>query len=121
MAMVVQMLLNIAGIIFQPDNVEKKIVIQPENFVKRRLAIVVYNVITAQMSDGKSKMQVFKSKNLLKKKRAGQSIHQSDVFYFMFGWLSEVSVTLQYGKNHNKYWNEELFVKQVSFVISTCI
>jgi hypothetical protein len=30
------------------------------------------------------------------------------------GWLKDASETLEYGKAHDRYWNGELFVKQVS-------
>ncbi|KAH9071006.1 hypothetical protein EDB83DRAFT_2221343, partial [Lactarius deliciosus] len=50
----------------------------------------------------------------LKKKGVGQGLHQLDVICSTKGWLPEASQTLEYGKNYDRYWNGELFVKQLA-------
>ncbi|KAF9489276.1 hypothetical protein BDN71DRAFT_1530069, partial [Pleurotus eryngii] len=55
----------------------------------------------------------------LRKKGAGRGIHQSDILCSTFGWIEEASQTLEYGKNYDGYWTEELFVKQVSLFPSS--
>ncbi|RDX40287.1 hypothetical protein OH76DRAFT_1459549 [Lentinus brumalis] len=50
----------------------------------------------------------------LKKKGAGRGLHQSDFICSTVGWLSEASVTLEYGKNHEGFWNGEIFCKQLT-------
>ncbi|TFK91105.1 hypothetical protein K466DRAFT_483432 [Polyporus arcularius HHB13444] len=49
----------------------------------------------------------------IKKKGPGRGLHQSDFICSTVGWLSEASVTLEYGKNHEGFWNGELFCKQL--------
>ncbi|KAH7878710.1 uncharacterized protein C8R40DRAFT_1037722, partial [Lentinula edodes] len=49
----------------------------------------------------------------LKKKGPGRGIHQSDFICSTVGWLKDASVTLEYGKNHEGFWNCELFIKQL--------
>ncbi|TBU56316.1 hypothetical protein BD310DRAFT_823845, partial [Dichomitus squalens] len=50
----------------------------------------------------------------LKKKGPGRGLHQSDFICSTVGWLLEASVTLEYGKNHEGFWNSELFCKQLT-------
>ena len=56
---------------------------------------------------------VWQGEQPLKKKGIGCGLHQSDMICSTFGWLKDVSQTLEYGKNYDRYWNGELFVKQV--------
>ncbi|KAI0700377.1 hypothetical protein C8T65DRAFT_580331, partial [Cerioporus squamosus] len=50
----------------------------------------------------------------IKKKGPGRGLHQSDFICSTVGWLSEASITLEYGKNHEGFWNGELFCKQLT-------
>ncbi|TBU51723.1 hypothetical protein BD310DRAFT_953119 [Dichomitus squalens] len=50
----------------------------------------------------------------IKKKGPGRGLHQSDFICSTVGWLHEASVTLEYGKNHEGFWNGELFCKQLT-------
>ncbi|TBU27119.1 hypothetical protein BD311DRAFT_846130, partial [Dichomitus squalens] len=52
--------------------------------------------------------------SLLKKKGPGRGLHQSDFICSTVGWLYEASVSLEYGKNHEGFWNGELFCKQLT-------
>ncbi|KAI0687315.1 hypothetical protein C8Q76DRAFT_772206 [Earliella scabrosa] len=52
--------------------------------------------------------------SLIRKKGPGRDLHQSDFICSTVGWLSEASVTLEYGKNHDGFWNGELFCKQLT-------
>ncbi|KAJ3831252.1 hypothetical protein F5878DRAFT_549780 [Lentinula raphanica] len=63
--------------------------------------------------DGEKKGWVLEGQQPLKKKGAGRGIHQSDFLCSTVGWLKDASVTLEYGKNHDGFWNGELFVKQL--------
>ena len=47
-----------------------------------------------------------------RKKGVGRGLHQSDIICSTFGWLSEASETLEYGKAHDGYWDGEKFVNQ---------
>ena len=84
-----------------------------ENYVKRRLVLVSHDESTTQANDGKKKSWVHENEHTLKKKGAGRGIHQSDVICSTTGWLKAASQSLKYEKNYEKYWNGELFVKQV--------
>jgi hypothetical protein len=72
--------------------------------------------MTAQSNNSDKKSWVPDGEQLLKIKGAGHRIHQSDFICSTVGWLSEVSQTLEYGKNYNGYWKGELLEKQVSIL-----
>ncbi|KAJ3812871.1 hypothetical protein F5876DRAFT_36415 [Lentinula aff. lateritia] len=63
--------------------------------------------------DGQKKGWVLEGEQPLKKKGPGRGIHQSDFICSTVGWLKDASVTLEYGKNHEGYWNCELFIHQL--------
>ncbi|KIJ51680.1 hypothetical protein M422DRAFT_78752, partial [Sphaerobolus stellatus SS14] len=67
----------------------------------------------AQAHDGVMMSWVWQGEQPLKKKGAGQGLHQSDFICSTVGWLKEASKTLEYGKNYDGFWNGELFVKQL--------
>jgi len=80
----------------------------------RKLVLVAHDEMTAQAHDGQKMSWVWQGEQPLKKKGAGRGLHQSDFICSTVGWLKEASKTLEYGKNHDGFWNGELFVKQVS-------
>ena len=47
----------------------------------------------------------------------GCGLHKSDVICSTFRWLKDASQTLEYGQNYKGYWMDELFVKQVTFIL----
>ena len=59
------------------------------------------------------KCWVFEDQHSLQKKGAGQGIHQSEMICLTVGWLKDTSQSLEYRKNYDRYWTEELFIKQV--------
>ncbi|KAJ3884844.1 hypothetical protein GG344DRAFT_91443 [Lentinula edodes] len=63
--------------------------------------------------DGQKKGWVLEDNQPLKKKGPGRGIHQSDFICSTVGCLKDASVTLEYGKNHEGFWNCELFIKQL--------
>ncbi|KAG1762082.1 hypothetical protein EDD22DRAFT_778846 [Suillus occidentalis] len=68
---------------------------------------------TARPNNDMGKGWILDGEQPLRKKGVGRGIHQSDVICSTVGWLKEASQTLEYGKNHEGYWNGELFVKQL--------
>jgi len=97
---------------YQPENLEE-VIKTPPNYVEPRLVLVPQDEMTAQANDGLKKSWVPEGEQPLKKKGVGRGIHQSDVICATHGWLENASETLEYGKNHEGYWNGEMFVTQV--------
>jgi hypothetical protein len=93
-------------------NVEKEIELQLAPG-ERKVVLMAHDEMTAQANDEATMSWVWQGEQPLKKKGVGRGLHQSDVICSTKGWLSEVSQTLEYGKNYDGYWNGELFVKQV--------
>lgn len=85
----------------------------PLNFVERPLVLLCHDEMTAQAQDGVKASWVLEGEQPIRKKGAGRGIHQSDVISSTVGWLSEASVTLEYGKNHDGFWNGSMFVEQL--------
>jgi len=81
-----------------------------------KLVLVAHDEMTAQAHDGERMSWVWQGEQPLKKKGAGRGIHQPDFIRSTVGWLNDASKTLDYGKNHDGFWNGELFVKQVCFL-----
>ncbi|PCH34831.1 hypothetical protein WOLCODRAFT_79044 [Wolfiporia cocos MD-104 SS10] len=63
--------------------------------------------------DGKKKSWVLDGEQPLHKKGPGRGIHCSDVICSTFGWLKDAGQGLEYGKNHDGFWNGEMFVNQL--------
>ncbi|TBU52039.1 hypothetical protein BD310DRAFT_833073 [Dichomitus squalens] len=63
--------------------------------------------------DGKRYSWLLHGESFLKKKGPGRGLHQSDFICSTVGWLANASVTLEYGKNHDGFWNGEMFCKQL--------
>ncbi|RPD61169.1 hypothetical protein L226DRAFT_451296 [Lentinus tigrinus ALCF2SS1-7] len=70
-------------------------------------------LMLTQAHDGKKWSWLLNGESPIKKKGAGRGLHQSDFICSTFGWLSDASITLEYGKNHDGFWNGELFCKQL--------
>ena len=70
-----------------------------------------------QTNDAPEKSWVLRDHHPLWKKGVGCGMHQSNIICSSIGWLKEGSQSLEYGKNYDSYWNGELFVKQVLFMI----
>ncbi|TBU23040.1 hypothetical protein BD311DRAFT_811054 [Dichomitus squalens] len=82
--------------------------------VRPRLVLVAHDEMVAQAHDGKRWSWLLNGESPLKKKGPGRGLHQSDFICSTVGWLLEASVTLEYGKNHEGFWNGELFCKQLT-------
>jgi hypothetical protein len=91
------------------DNVTQEIL--PD--FPQHVVLVAHDEMTAQANDGVKRSWVLEGEMPLKKKGPGRGLHQSDFICSTVGWLKDASVTLEYGKNYDGYWNGELFVKQV--------
>ena len=87
--------------------------------VKPRLVLVAHDKMVAQAHDGQRWSWLLNGESLIKKKGPGRGLHQSDFICSTVGWLHEASVTLEYGKNYDGFWNGELFCKQVCIVALT--
>ena len=81
--------------------------------VRPRLVLVAHDEMVAQAHDGQRWSWLLNGESPIKKKGPGRGLHQSDFICSTVGWLREASVTLEYGKNHEGFWNGELFCKQV--------
>lgn len=97
-------------------DVDQELIIPCENYVERRLALLMQDKMMAQANDITSKMWVFEDQHRLQKKNVGHGLHQSDTLCSMVGWLDKGTQTLEYGKNYEGYWTGELFVKQVNLI-----
>jgi hypothetical protein len=80
---------------------------------ERKIILVAHDEVMMQANDGEKAGWVLDGEQPLKKNGAGRGLHQSDVICSTYGWLKGASVTLEYGKNYDGYWNGQLFVKQV--------
>jgi len=70
-----------------------------ENYVERRLVLILHDESTTQANDGKKMSWVHEKEHALKKKGAGRGVHQSDVICSTVRWLKSASQSLEYGKN----------------------
>ncbi|KAH9068308.1 hypothetical protein EDB83DRAFT_2518668 [Lactarius deliciosus] len=103
-------------VFFEVGNTEKEGKLNPPpNLLTRKLVLLAHDEMTAQSNDNEKMSWVLDGEQPLKKKGVGRGLHQSDVICSTKGWLPEASQTLEYGKNYDRYWNGELFVKQVHF------
>ncbi len=80
-----------------------------------RYVLVAHDESTAQANDGKKASWIKDGEQPIRKKGPGRGIHQSDFICSTHGWLADASETLEYGKNHEGFWNGSLFLKQVGF------
>jgi hypothetical protein len=83
------------------------------NFVEHRLVLCAHDEMTAQSNDATDKYWVFEDQYKLRKKGVGRGIHRSDVICSTVGHMVDAGESLEYGKNHDGYWNGEMFVRQV--------
>lgn len=77
------------------------------------LILVAQDEMTAQANNDKGASWVYKDEHPIKKKGVGRGIHQSDVINSVSGWMKDASETIEYGKNHDGYWNGDMFAEQV--------
>ena len=80
---------------------------------ERKLVLVAHDEPMMQANDGEKAGWVLDGEQPLKKKGVGRGLHQSDIICLTYGWLKGASVSLEYGRIYDGYWNGELFVKQV--------
>jgi hypothetical protein len=98
---------------YKVGDVDTEVSKEATNYVLCRLVLCAQDEMTSQTNDGQPKSWVLEGEHALKKKGVGRGMHQSDFICSTFGWLSEASQSLEYGKNYEGYWTGELFVKQV--------
>jgi hypothetical protein len=98
---------------YKVGDVDTEVSKEATNYVLRRLVLCAQDEMTSQTNDGQPESWVLEGEHALKKKGVGRGMHQSDFICSTFGWLSEASQSLEYGKNYEGYWTGELFVKQV--------
>ncbi|TBU21360.1 hypothetical protein BD311DRAFT_832187 [Dichomitus squalens] len=78
-----------------------------------RLGLYTCSMV-AQAHDGQRWSWLLNGESPLNKKGVGRGLHQSDFICSTVGWLYEASITLEYGKNHEGFWNGELFCQQLT-------
>ncbi|KAG2036746.1 hypothetical protein BDR03DRAFT_865439, partial [Suillus americanus] len=83
------------------------------NFVERHLVLCAHDKMTAQSNDAVDQYWVFEDQFKLQKKGVGCGLHCSDVICSTVGHMVYAGESLEYGKNHEGYWNGEMFVKQL--------
>lgn len=98
---------------YKIDEVETEILKQLKPG-ERKIVLVAHDESTMQANDGEKAGWVLDGEQPLKKKGPGRGLHQSDVICSTYRWLKGASVTLEYRKNYDGYWNGQLFVKQAS-------
>ena len=94
-------------------NVEMEEDTKPANFVERRLVLASHDEMIIQANDMPNESWVLNDEHRMRKKGVGRGIHRSDVICSTVGHLVDAGQSLEYGKNHDGYWNGEMFVKQV--------
>lgn len=104
---------------FVVGDVDQELIVPRPNYVERCLVLLAQDEMTAQANDIMSKKWVFEDQHRLRKKGPGRGLHKSDTLCSTIGWLEDRTETLEYSKNYEGYWNGELFVKQVSLIISS--
>ncbi|KAJ3768680.1 hypothetical protein FB446DRAFT_694658 [Lentinula raphanica] len=72
-----------------------------------------HDEMVAQSNDDLPMEWAFEGQHKLRKKGVGRGIHCSDVIASTVGWMKDAGEQMEYGKNHEGYWNGELFVKQL--------
>ncbi len=102
---------------YEVGDVYKKAV-KTRNEGEWKLVLIAHDEMTAQANDRKKKSWVLDGEQPLRKKGVGHGLHQSDVICSTYRWLEDASQSLEYGKNNEGYWMEELFVKQMKAGLS---
>jgi hypothetical protein len=69
--------------------------------------------MTAQANDADKWVWCLKGEMPIRKKGVGRGIHRSDILCSTVGHIMEAGEGLEYGKNHDGYWDGEQFIKQV--------
>ena len=65
----------------------------------QKLVLVVHDKSNCMANDGPKSLWVPEGEQQIFKKGAGHGSHQSDVICSTYGWLKNVGVQLEYGKN----------------------
>lgn len=99
-------------------DVDKEIPVIPQNYVERRLVLAPHDETTSQANDSHDKGWVLEQQFPLRKKGVGRGLHESGAICGTVGYLKEGRQTLEYGKNYDGYWTGELFIKQVTPILS---
>ena len=84
----------------------------------RKLVLLAHNESTNTANDGPKASWVLEGEQPILKKGAGRGSHRSDVICSTHGWLKDAGVQIEYGKNHDGFWNGQMFVDQVIFFLS---
>jgi hypothetical protein len=84
----------------------------------RKLVLLAHDESTNTANDGPKASWVLEGEQPILKKGAGRGSHRSDVICSTHGWLKDAGVQIEYGKNHDGFWNGQMFVDQVNFFLS---
>ena len=79
----------------------------------RKLVLCTHDESTMQANNSDKAGWGPEDEQPLLKKGVGCGSYQSDVICSTVGWLEEAGQQLEYGKDYDRYWTGELFVKQV--------
>ncbi|KAH8930370.1 hypothetical protein BT69DRAFT_1328012 [Atractiella rhizophila] len=78
----------------------------------RRVVLVSHAESACNAHDGKHFSWVLDGQSKIRKKGQGRGLHQSDFICSTKGRLEEADEQLEYGKNHEGYWNAEKLAEQ---------
>jgi hypothetical protein len=98
---------------YQVGNLElmvQKLPLPPGEFW---LILTAHDEMTAQTNDADKWVWCLKGEMPIRKKGVGRGIHRSDILCSTVGHIMEAGEGLEYGKNHDGYWDGEQFIKQV--------
>lgn len=85
----------------------------PQNYVKQALVLLPQDESTMLSNGGPKASWVPNGEQPLKKKGAGQGLHESGVICSTVSYMPNANQTIKYGKNYDGYWTGQLFVEQV--------
>ncbi|KAH8928086.1 hypothetical protein BT69DRAFT_1185174, partial [Atractiella rhizophila] len=78
----------------------------------KKVVLVSHDASTCNAHDGKHFSWVLDGQSKIRKKGQGRGLHRSDFICSTKGWLEEAGEQLEYGKNHEGYWNAEKLAEQ---------
>ncbi|KAJ7637857.1 hypothetical protein B0H17DRAFT_1277772 [Mycena rosella] len=77
------------------------------------LVLTAHDEMTAQANDGQKAVWIMKGENPIRKKGVGRGVHRNDIICSTFGHVVEAGQGIEYGKNHDGYWDGAQFIKQL--------
>ncbi|KAJ6610251.1 hypothetical protein B0H10DRAFT_2225142 [Mycena sp. CBHHK59/15] len=98
---------------YQVGNLEKLVEKPPPPPGEFWLILAAHDEMTAQANDCEKAVWILKGENPIRKKGVGRGVHRSDIICSTFGHVVEAGQGIEYGKNHDGYWDGAQFIKQL--------